>query len=160
MTVKADPFVLTIIFDVCANLGDEKALEVGRLVFSQMDSSYYGNTVVMTSALNMFMKDGDVNKAEEVFRSIKSKDIIAYAAMMKGYILNNDPRRTLALFDQIKKKSIELSAVIYVLAIHACAQIGMIQCSRPIVAQIPDQFRNDQILQNTLIDMWASRTSV
>jgi pentatricopeptide repeat protein len=158
--VKPDQFVFTIIFDICANLANERAFQLGRQVFSQMDKSHYQSTVVMTSVLNMFTRNGDVDKAETLFHSIRSKDLIMYATMMKGYTLNDYPSRALALFERMKTESINRGVVIYVLAIHACSQIGMIQCSRSIVAQIPAQFLEDQILRNALIDMWASGTSI
>ena len=160
MTVKPDRFIVTIVFDICAKLADERAFRLGRQVFSQMDNSHYQSTAVMNSALAMFARNGDVRKAEELFQSIKSKDLITFGAMMKGYTLNDDPLRALALFEQMKKENIELDLVICILAIHACSQIGMIQYSRSIVDQIPVQFLEDQILRNALIDMWASGTSI
>ena len=160
MTVKPDRFLVTIVFDICAKLADERALKFGRQVFSQMDKGHYQSTAVMNSALNMFARNGDVREAEELFRSIKSKDLITFGAMMKGYILNDDPLRALALFERMKKEIIELDLVICILAIHACSQIGMIEYSQSIVAQIPAQFLENQILRNALIDMWASETSI
>ena len=159
MTVKPDRFLVTIVFDICAKLADERALEFGRQVFSQMDKGHHQSTAVINSALNMFARNGDVVKAEELFHSIQPKDVVTFGAMMKGYIWNDSPLRALALFDHMKKSNIELDVVIYILAIHACSQIGMIDYSRLIVAQIPEQFLENQVVRNALIDMWASRTS-
>ena len=160
MTVKPDRFLVTIVFDICAKLADERAFQLGRQVFSQMDKGHSQSIVVMTSVLNMFVRNGDVRKAEELFHSIKSKDLIAYATMMKGYCLNDDPLRALALFERMKTESINLSLVICILAIHSCSQLGMIQYARSIIDQIPAQFLEDQILRNALIDMWVSGTSI
>lgn len=159
MTVKPDPFILTIIFDICAKLTNEKAFVLGRRVFSQMDKSHRQNTTVMTAALNMFMSNSDVDKAEELFHAMKTKDHITYGAMMKGYTSNDNPLRALALFEQLKKNNMKLDHIICVLAINACSKIGMIEYCRSTVAQIPTEFLNNQILQNALIDMWASRIS-
>lgn len=160
MTVKPDRFLVTIVFDICAKLADEKSFRLGRQVLSQMDNSHYQSTVVMTSVLNMFMRNGDVRKAEELFHSIKSKDLITYATMMKGYTLNDDPLRALTLFKRMTTENINRGLVTYILAIHACSQIGMIEYSRSIADQIPAQFLEDQILCNALIDMWASGPSI
>lgn len=160
MTIKPDHFILTILFDICGKLVDEQALEVGRKIFSQMEKIHRQNAVVMASALNMFMRNTDVKKAEEVFHSIRSKNHIMFGAMMKGYNMNDLPLRTLSLVEQMKKEKIEPDQIIYVLACHACSQIGMIDYARSIVAQIPTRFLDDSILQNTLIDMWASAISI
>ena len=160
MTVKPDQFIVTIVFDICGKLADERAFRLGRQVFSQMDESFYQSTTAMNSALTMFSRNGDVHKAKELFRSIESKDRITFGAMMKAYTLNDDPSRALALFEQMKKDNIKPDLVSYALAIHACAQIGMMQYSRSIVAQLPDHFLDDHVLRNALIDMWASGSSM
>ena len=102
----------------------------------------------MNSALTMFARNGDVDKAEKLFHSIRPKDVITFDAMMKGYNLNDSPLRALALFERMKKGNIELDLVIYILAIHACSQIGMIDYARSIVAQIPEQFLENQVIRN------------
>nr|ACD54792.1 putative vegetative storage protein-like protein [Philodina roseola] len=157
MTLKPDQFIVTIIFDICGKLADEKAFQFGQKIFSQMDKNYFQNTTIMNSALNMFMRNADVAKAEEIFHSIKSKDLITYNSTLKGYNLNDYPLRTLSLFERMKKENIKIDYVTYVLACQACSQIGMIEYSRSIASQIPRRFLDEQILQNTLIDMWASK---
>ena len=151
---------MTTIFDICGKLADEKAFQFGEKIFSQMDKSYLQYTTAMNSALNMFVRHGNVGKAEELFHSIKSKNVITYGAMMNGYNLNDYPLRTLSLFERMKKENVELNHVIYILICYACSQIGMIEYSRSIALQIPRQYLDNLNLQTTLIDMWVSKSLI
>jgi hypothetical protein len=49
-----------------------------------MPNKFQTNKVVMTSALQMFMKCGDIFKAEQIFNRIEKKNLIALSVMMNG----------------------------------------------------------------------------
>ena len=157
MTIIPDRFLVTIAFGICANLVNERSIKLGRKIFSKIHEKYSQDIVVMTSALNMFVKIGDMDKAKELFTSMKSKDIVSYNAMIKGYYLNDNPLEALNLFWQMKKNGIKLDVITYLLVVQACSQIGMIEYCRTIVNEIPRDVLKNLILQNALIDMWVSR---
>ena len=156
MTIIPDRFLVTIALTLCANLANERSMKLGRKIFSKIHENYSQDTVVMTSALNMFVKIGDIDKAKELFTSMKSKDIVSYGAMIKGFYLNDDPLEALNLFWQMKRNGIKPNDIIYVLAVQACSKIGMIEYCRTIVNEIPQDALKNSILQNALIDMWVS----
>lgn len=157
MAVKPDPFIYTIAFSVCADLNNERSKKLGRQMFEKMSDSDRRGTAAMTAALHMFATFGDLRKAKEVFDLIKNKDSISYGAMIKAYYSNDDPLKALKLFSQMKKDGIAINAIEHVLAVKTCSEIGMLDHSRSIAAQIPKHFLNDHVLQNALIDMWVSR---
>lgn len=74
------------------------------------------NYVVLSSALYMLMKFGCVNDAEQLFESIRTKDVSSYGIMMKdeyfsyisqlhifylGYLHNRLPDKALDLFERM-----------------------------------------------------------
>ena len=156
MTIVPNEFIFAIVFNISAELSNERSIKLGRKIFSEMPKKYFQNTVVITSALNMFSKIGEMDKAKELFASIKSKDAVSYGAMMKGYYSNGDPLEALNLFTQMKRDGIKPSEVTYVLATQACSQIGLIEYCESIVDEIPQHYLKNQMLQNSLIDMWVS----
>ena len=156
MTIIPDKILFTIVFSLCADVCNDRSMKLGRKIFSKMPEKYFKDTIVMNSALNMFLTIGDMDKAKELFTSIKSKDLVSYGAMMKGYCLNKSPLEALNLFWKMKKDGIKFDVIIYVLIVQACSQIGMIEYCRSIVNEIPKNYLKDQILKNALIDMWAS----
>ena len=96
-------------------------MKLGRQIFSRIHEKYSQDTIVMNSALNMLVKIGDMDKAKELFISMKSKDIVSYGAMIKGYYLDDNPLEALNLFWQMKRNGIQFDVITYVLAIQACS---------------------------------------
>ncbi|CAF2149229.1 unnamed protein product, partial [Rotaria magnacalcarata] len=80
-----------------------------------MPENYRNNNITSNSAIDMLMKFGDVENAERIFRSIKTKDIITYNAMVKGYVENEMFEKALVLFEQI---DIELGDVTYTIGFN------------------------------------------
>jgi pentatricopeptide repeat protein len=87
MTIKPNEFTLPTIFNACAKLNNDRAVKVGKKLLDQMPDNFLNNTSILNSAIHMLFKFGDVKRAEDVFESIKNKDIISYGAMMNGNIL-------------------------------------------------------------------------
>jgi pentatricopeptide repeat protein len=160
MTIKPNEFIYTIVFSICANRANRRSMELGRKLFEKVPDKYRTDAFVITAALHMFATFGDLDKAEELFASIKVKDVTSYGAMIKAYYSNNNPLQALNLFWQMERHGIELNAVIYICVVKACSEIGMIDYSRSIAARIPKHFLNDAILQNALLDMWVSGVCV
>ena len=156
MTVKPNSYICTMVFSLCADLNTDKARKLGRQLFAQMTDSHRSDTATMNAAVHMFATFGDPHKAEKVFDSIKMKNSISYGAMIKGYNSNNEPLKALELFWRKQREGIEMNIIEFVLAVKSCAEIGLIDQSRSVAAQIPQHFLHELILQNTLIDMWVS----
>ena len=74
----------TIVFNACAKISNDRAKQLGRKILQQMPKEFQTNNYIRTSAINMLMKFGDVESAEQLFELTKKKDIIIYGAMMKG----------------------------------------------------------------------------
>lgn len=91
---KPNEFVLMALFNACARYTDSRGLQIGMKAFSQMDKKHRENVLVMTSAMDMFIKHGDIKNAEIVFQNLPSKDVIKYGAMMKGYNMNDEYLKT------------------------------------------------------------------
>lgn len=156
MTIAPDRILVTIALTICADVANERSTKLGRQIFSKIYGKYSQDIIVMNSALNMFAKIGDMDKAKELFSSMKSKDLVSYGAMIKGYYLNGNPLEALNLFWQMKINGIQLDVITYVLVVQACSKIGMIEYCRNIVKEIPRAVLKDPILQNALVDMWVS----
>ncbi|CAF4305886.1 unnamed protein product [Rotaria sordida] len=77
-------FHVCTLFSACARVANGHAKEIGRKLLDQMPKHFHNNNVLLTSALNMLMKFGDVENAENIFQMMKKKDVIAYGAMMKA----------------------------------------------------------------------------
>ena len=84
MIIQPNAVTLTIIFNACAQMNDDRARKIGNKLLNQMPSDFLNDTILLTSAIHMLMRFGDVKSAEQLFESIKKTDVISYGAMMKG----------------------------------------------------------------------------
>jgi pentatricopeptide repeat protein len=156
MHLKPEDITYAKIFSACAQLADDRAMKIGKKLFDQMQNNFRNNTVILTSAICMLMKFGDITHAEHLFELIKEKDIVTYISMMNGYNINNQPLKCLKLFGKMKQEDILPNEVIFTLLIGACSQIGMLSRGQSIVDQIPLNFYDKPHIYTSLIDMWVS----
>ena len=87
MSLNQENATYTIAFSACAQLSNDRAKKLGMKLLNQMPSNFPNNNVVLTSAIHMLMRFGDITSAEHLFNMIKKKDIITYGAMMKGNLI-------------------------------------------------------------------------
>ncbi|CAF3989148.1 unnamed protein product, partial [Rotaria sordida] len=153
MNIQPDQVVFNTLFSACARVADDRAKEIGRKVLNQMPKHFHNDNILLTSAINMLMKFGDVENAENFFQTMKKKDVIAYGAMMKGYVENKMYEKTLDLFEQLP---FPLHNVGYTIIFNACAQLlndRAKEIGRKLLNQMPKHFHNDNVLLNSAIDM-------
>ncbi|CAF5207750.1 unnamed protein product, partial [Rotaria magnacalcarata] len=101
----------------------------------------------------MLMKFGDVESAERIFRSMKTKNIITYGAMVKGYVGNETFEKALDLFEKI---DIELDDVTYSIVFNACAKLcndRAMKIGKKLLAKMPENYRNHNSISTSAIDM-------
>jgi hypothetical protein len=71
-------------FQACAQLETQEALDLIRLLRSKMPTSFYSNPRLLTSLIDALMKCDDVQTAEIFFNKVQVKNIPLYGAMIKG----------------------------------------------------------------------------
>ncbi|CAF1016309.1 unnamed protein product [Rotaria sordida] len=149
-----DNITYTIIFNACAQLANDRGIKIGKKLLNQIPDNYRNDNVVLTSIIQMLMKFHDVQYAEHIFNLIQNKSIITYSTMMKGYVDNNMSEKALDLFEQI---NLNLDNITYTIIFHACAQLAndrAIKIGKKLFNQIPDNYRNDNVLLTSIIHMF------
>ena len=119
-----------------------------------MPAIYRRNRYILNSALDMFIRCGDVSSAENWFSKMKC-NVINYAQMMKCLNTEKLPLRTLDLFEKMKSEGVHSNAATSLLLIDACSQLGMESICQTIVKQIPSEILVNIQTQTALIDMWV-----
>ena len=85
-----------------------------------------------------------------------TKSVEGYGNLMNGFNKENNPDKTLNLFNQMKLDGFEPDIIIYMCVIKALSIIGNYSILESIVLQIPDSFLVDHKIQVALIHMWVS----
>jgi lipopolysaccharide biosynthesis regulator YciM len=86
MPFDPNDVIYIIILSACAQLANDRAMRIGQKLLDKMPTSFRNNAVVLTSAIHMLMKFGEVKRAEHIFGMVK-KNIVTYGAMIKGNLL-------------------------------------------------------------------------
>ncbi|CAF1414299.1 unnamed protein product [Rotaria magnacalcarata] len=153
MNVKPNEIIYTLVFNSCAQLSNDRAQIIGKKLLEQMPHIYRNNNIILTSALHMLMKFGDVSHAECIFKLNRNKDIICYNAMMKGYNENQMFEKTLDLFESIR---LDLNDITYIILFNSCAQLSNDRAKtigKKFLDQMPDIYRNNTIVLTSAIFM-------
>ena len=75
---------IIVLFNACAQLGTNEALNLVKKVSKEIRKSFYSNPRLVTSLLDALMKCGDVQHAQSLFDASTKKVMQMYGAMMKG----------------------------------------------------------------------------
>ena len=115
MSVEANEVIITIVFNACAKLCNEHAIQIGNRAFNKLQKSFLRHRNLLSSAIDMLMKFGQVEDAELFFRQIQIFDSFFYGIMMNGYKINHQPFECLSMFDEAKQKNIQTNISNYLL---------------------------------------------
>ena len=77
-------YTYSILFKICSRIADSNSLNYGIIQFNQMPNKFHNDSIVLTSALQMFIKSKNISLAEQLFDRIKEKNLIVYNTMMNG----------------------------------------------------------------------------
>ena len=84
MVIKPNEFTLAVVFNACSQLSNDRAKTTGKKLLDEMPEQFRNANVLLTSAIDMLMKFGDVKEAEHLFELNKKKNIITFGAMLNG----------------------------------------------------------------------------
>ncbi|CAF1298068.1 unnamed protein product [Rotaria sordida] len=134
-----DEIIIILLFNACAQLGTNEALNLTKKVSSQIPKSFHSNFHLLTSLLDALIQCGDCLNAEILFSKMK-KSVIGYGNLMNGFLKSDNPAKVLSLFNQMKIDNIEPDLIIYFYIIKALSQIGDYSLAQSIVEKIPNYF--------------------
>ena len=78
--------ILILLFNACAQVPGDEALEMVRKVAKEMPLSFHSNHRLVTCLLDALMKCNDIPSAESLFNRTTNKTLPMYGAMMNGKI--------------------------------------------------------------------------
>ncbi|CAF3185331.1 unnamed protein product [Rotaria socialis] len=153
MIIEPDSVTLTVLFNACAQIANNRAMKIGKNLLHKMPTNYQNNNVLLNSAIDMLMKFRDIENAEHVFQSMKKKDIISYNVMIKGYATNEMSEKALNLFEQIH---LNLDNVTYIIIFNLCAELANDRAKnigKKLLVEMPNNYRNDNVILNSAVHM-------
>ncbi|KAJ6913344.1 hypothetical protein NC651_015764 [Populus alba x Populus x berolinensis] len=126
--VRPDCYAMVGVLCACARLG---ALELGNWASNLMDrNEFLGNPVLGTALIDMYAKCGRMDRAWEVFRGMRKKDIVVWNAAISGLAMSGHVKVAFGLFGQMEKSGIEPDGNTFVGLLCACTHAGLVDEGR------------------------------
>ena len=126
--VRPDCYAMVGVLCACARLG---ALELGNWASNLMDrNEFLGNPVLGTALIDMYAKCGRMDRAWEVCRGMRKKDIVVWNAAISGLAMSGHVKAAFGLFGQMEKSGIEPDGNTFVGLLCACTHAGLVDEGR------------------------------
>lgn len=142
-------------FSACAGKMDKI---MGMQIHGMVAKSGYSLDVYMGSALvDVYGKCGEVAWARKVFDGMGERNLVSWNSLITCYEQNGPPELALKVFQKMLGFEFEADEVTLASVVSACASLVAIKKGREIHGKCMkfDRFRNDLILSNALVDMYA-----
>ncbi|XP_021861760.1 pentatricopeptide repeat-containing protein At2g13600 [Spinacia oleracea] len=143
------------VVSACAGLVD---LEMGAQVHGLMLKSPFFKDVYMGSALvDMYAKCGAVECARMVFDGMVERNRVTWNSLITCYEQNGPVGEAVEVFANMMDNGVDTDEVTLASVVSACATLTLVREGMQIHASVvkKDKYRNDLILSNALVDMYA-----
>ncbi|XP_057473368.1 pentatricopeptide repeat-containing protein At2g13600 [Actinidia eriantha] len=144
----------------CAGLMDQK---MGTQIHASVSKSRYSWDVFMGSALiDMYAKCGNVACAQKVFDGMSERNIVSWNSLITCYEQNGPASEALDVFGRMMDYGFEPDELTLASVVSACASLSAMREGRQIHARAVkfEKFRDDLVLSNALVDMYAKCSRV
>ncbi|XWS11776.1 hypothetical protein CRYUN_Cryun37aG0029100 [Craigia yunnanensis] len=132
--IRPDEFTMVSILTACAHLG---ALQIGEWIKTYIDRNKVKNDVFVGNALiDMYLKCGNVSKAQRVFCEMPRRDKFTWTGMIVGLAINGHCEEALDMFFEMLRASIKPDEITYIGVLCACTHAGMVDEGRKFFASM------------------------
>jgi pentatricopeptide repeat protein len=157
--IKPDPVTFVGILKACTSVA---GLEEGKCVHEQIIQSGCGSDVsVANTLIDMYMKCGSIDNAQNVFDNMPTRDVISWNVMLLGYLKCGQGQKALALSRQMRQDGVQPDAVTFIGFLNVCASAVALEEGKHIHKQImQSQYKSDVFVGSSLIDMYGKCGSI
>jgi pentatricopeptide repeat protein len=136
---KVTESTLVPVLAACAHLG---ALDQAKWVHAYIPRNRLQlNVTLGTSLVDMYSKCGSVERAMEVFWSMKERNVFTWNAAISGLAMNGVAKESLKLFELMGSQGVIPNEVTFVGLLRGCCVAGLVQEGREIFNLMSDQYR-------------------
>ncbi|KAI5650253.1 hypothetical protein M9H77_36258 [Catharanthus roseus] len=137
----------------CARLLD---LERGQVIHKELEQSGLVFDGFVTSALvDMYGKCGRLEKAREIFKQIKTKNLVTWNAMISGYCLRGDTKTCIELLLQMNNENIKPRATTLSCLLMACSKSAQLRHGKFVHGYIiRNDIETDVLADSSLVDLY------
>ncbi|XWS51140.1 hypothetical protein CRYUN_Cryun12cG0151200 [Craigia yunnanensis] len=121
---EPDDVTCLLLTQACANLG---ALEFGVKVHGYIEECGYGSALNLSNSLiAMYSRCGCLDKAYDVFKGIREKNVVSWSAMISGLAMNGYGRDAIVAFEEMQRMGIAPDEQTFTGVLSACSHCGLV----------------------------------
>jgi len=152
--LKPDQVTIVSVLPACADLG---VLQEGKDIHDYViENSFESNVTVVNSLIAMYAKCGSIGIARQLFDNLSNRNVISWNTIITGHIQNGQANDAISIFHEMQLSNIKPDVVTMVSVITACAGLAAIQQGKCFHGYIIKcEFKSNEMLENSLIDMYA-----
>ena len=121
---EPDDVTCLLLLQACAHLN---ALEFGERIHSYIDEHGYGGaTNLCNSLVAMYSRCGCLDKAYEVFKGMRNKNVVSWSAMISGLAMNGHGREAIEAFWEMQKMGVPPDDQTFTGVLSACSHCGLV----------------------------------
>ncbi|EOA30005.1 hypothetical protein CARUB_v10013108mg [Capsella rubella] len=144
----------------CSGLNDmNRGVQIHSLIAKSpcLSDVYIGSALV-----DMYSKCGDVDDAQRVFDEMGDRNVVSWNSLITCYEQNGPAVEALKVFQVMLESWVEPDEVTLASVISACASLSAIKVGQEVHGRVVknDKLRNDIILTNAFVDMYAKCSKI
>ncbi|XP_054801122.1 pentatricopeptide repeat-containing protein At5g15300 [Prosopis cineraria] len=122
---RPDEVTMLSLLSACADLGD---LDIDQNIHSYILEMCSGelSTIIGNALIDMYSKCGSIEKAIEVFRAIRDKDVTSWNSVIGGLAFNGHAEETLDMYREMQMTTIRPDEITLVGVLAACSHAGKV----------------------------------
>ncbi|KAH7306475.1 hypothetical protein KP509_22G014800 [Ceratopteris richardii] len=139
--------------------GTIKDCSKGQSIHADIDREGISGCVhtVNNALVDMYSKCGYLDNAREIFDSLLVRDVVAWNALIAGYVNNEKSEEALKLYDKMQKEGVAPDALTFSICLKACIGLGAIEKGVDLHAHIVRNkvLKEDLIIGNALVEFYV-----
>lgn len=151
-----EPNVVTFvcILKACSSIAD---FEQGKQIHAYINGSgLESKSVISNALLDMYSKCGSLDDARRIFNRSPQRDVLAWNALIAGYVRHEQGAVALQLFQQMQQEGMEPDHITFVYALKVCSSLSALEQGKHIHSHnIESGFEMEIFIGNALICMYA-----
>ncbi|CAH2052178.1 unnamed protein product [Thlaspi arvense] len=139
----------------CSGLNDmHRGVQIHSLVAK---SPRLSDVHIGSALVDMYSKCGNVDDAQKVFDEMGDRNVVTWNSLITCYEQNGPAAEALKVFHVMLEASVEPDEVTLASVVSACASLSAIEVGQEVHGRVAknDKLRNDIILSNAFVDMYA-----
>ena len=150
-----DAYTFSHVLKVCGLLGPT---DKGQSMYMEAVLKGFERECFVGSALvGMYVKLKLLEEARAVFDQLEVKEVVAWTALITGYVDHDQNERALDCFNDMQKEGVSPNVVTFLCCLKACGNLGAMSKGEEIYLEILRRglLEEDQTLGNMVISMYS-----